>query len=118
MGIIGATDFEKRYSFLIDEHILEKERAEKVKFAGGTFNNGKQGAMIIVQKQSGANSVEISNKIKEVLPSIQKGLPSDVKLDYIVDTSDNIRNTINSLIETVLYALLFVVIVVLVSMSG
>ena len=68
--------------------------------------------MIIVQKQSGANSVEISNKIKKILPDIQKKLPSDVKLDYIVDTSDNIRNTINSLVETVEYALLFVVIVV------
>ncbi|MDO4510692.1 MAG: efflux RND transporter permease subunit [Bacteroidales bacterium] len=77
-----------------------------------TFNNGKKGAMIIVQKQSGANSVEISNKIKKILPDIQKTLPSDVKLDYIVDTSDNIRNTIDSLVETVLYALLFVVIVV------
>ena len=68
--------------------------------------------MIIVQKQSGANSVEISNKIKKILPDIQKKLPSDVKLDYIVDTSDNIRNTIASLVETVEYALLFVVIVV------
>ena len=77
-----------------------------------TYNNGQRGAMIIVQKQSGANSVEISNKIKKILPDIQKKLPSDVKLDYIVDTSDNIRNTIASLVETVEYALLFVVIVV------
>ncbi len=83
-----------------------EERAQE------TYNNGKQGAMIIVQKQSGANSVSISNKVREQLPVIQKGLPSDVKLDYIVDTSDNIRNTIDSLVETVLYALLFVVIVV------
>ena len=84
-----------------------EERAQE------TYNNGVKGAMIIVQKQSGANSVQISNKIHDVLPSIQKNLPADVKLDYIVDTSDNIRNTIASLVETVLYALLFVVIVVL-----
>ena len=83
-----------------------EERAQE------TYNNGQQGAMIVVQKQSGANSVEISNKIKKLLPDIQKKLPSDVKLDYIVDTSDNIRNTIASLVETVEYALLFVVIVV------
>jgi len=68
--------------------------------------------MIIVQKQSGANSVEISNRIQQQLPHLQKNLPADIKLDYIVDTSDNIRNTISSLVETVLYALLFVVIVV------
>ena len=77
-----------------------------------TYNNGNQGAMIIIQKQSGANSVEISNKVLEMLPQLQKRLPSDVKLGIIVDTSDNIRNTIASLVETVLYALLFVVIVV------
>ena len=88
----------------IDDSV--EERAQE------TYNNGQRGAMIIVQKQSGANSVEISNKIKKILPDIQNKLPSDVKLDYIVDTSDNIRNTIASLVETVEYALLFVVIVV------
>ena len=88
----------------IDDSV--EERAQE------TYNNGQRGAMIIVQKQSGANSVEISYKIKKILPDIQKKLPSDVKLDYIVDTSDNIRNTIASLVETVEYALLFVVIVV------
>ena len=83
-----------------------EERAQE------TFTNGVRGAMIIVKKQSGANSVEISNRIQQQLPHLQKNLPADIKLDYIVDTSDNIRNTISSLVETVLYALLFVVIVV------
>ena len=83
-----------------------QERAQQA------YTNGHKGAMIIIQKQSGANSVEISNKVMEELPNLQKNLPSDVKLDIIVDTSDNIRNTIASLAETVLYALLFVVIVV------
>ena len=83
-----------------------QERAQE------TYTNGSKGAMIIIQKQSGANSVEISNQVGKVLPNIQKNLPADVKLDYIVDTSDNIRNTIASLAETVMYALIFVVIVV------
>ena len=83
-----------------------EERAQE------TYNNGSQGAMIIVQKQSGANSVEISRKVQEVLPRLQRNLPSDVKLGVIVDTSENILNTIDSLTETVLYALLFVIIVV------
>ncbi|MDE7437274.1 MAG: efflux RND transporter permease subunit [Muribaculaceae bacterium] len=77
-----------------------------------TFNNGEEGAMIIIQKQSGANSVQISDKVMKMLPSLQNNLPSDVKIGVIVDTSDNIRNTIAALVETVLYALLFVMIVV------
>ena len=79
-----------------------------------TYNNGKLGAMVIIQKQSGANSVQISDKVKEMLPRIQKSLPSDVKIGVIQDTSDNIKNTIASLVETVMYALLFVMIVVFV----
>ena len=79
-----------------------------------TFNSGREGAMIIIQKQSGANSVQISEKVMKMLPRLQKNLPSDVKIGVIVDTSDNIRNTIASLEETVLYALLFVMIVVFV----
>ena len=76
------------------------------------FTNGKEGAMIIIQKQSGANSVAISNKVMEALPRLQKGLPSDVNLGIIVNTSDNIMQTVNSLAETIMYALIFVVIVV------
>ena len=87
-------------------HDSVEERAQE------TYNNGVQGAMIIVQKQSGANSVEISDAVMEALPRLQKNLPSDVKLGVIVDTSDNIRNTIDTLFETVILALLFVSIVV------
>ena len=39
-----------------------EERAQK------TYSNGVQGAMIVVQKQSGANSVAISQKVIDMLP--------------------------------------------------
>lgn len=77
-----------------------------------TFNNGKKGGMIIVQKQSGANSVSISSKVKEILPSLQAKLPSDVEIGVIVDTSDNIISTINSLVETIMITFILVMIVV------
>lgn len=77
-----------------------------------SYINGKEGAIIIIQKQSGANSVQISEEVQKMLPKLQKNLPSDVKLGVIVDTSDNIKSTIASLAETVMYALIFVVIVV------
>ena len=70
--------------------------------------------MIVVQKQSGANSVAISQKVIDMLPQLQKSLPSDVKLGIIVNTSDNILNTIDSLEETIMYAMLFVILVVFV----
>ncbi|MDO5446685.1 MAG: efflux RND transporter permease subunit [Prevotellaceae bacterium] len=85
-----------------------EERAQRA------FTNGKQGAMVIIQKQSGANSVEIANKVHKMLPTLQKSLPDDVQLGVIVDTSDNIKSTIKSLSDTVMYALIFVVLVVFV----
>lgn len=105
--VVGSRD--GRNIYLRDVARVDDSLEER---AQQTFNDGEKGAMIVIQKQSEANSVEISNKVLKLLPSIQKRLPSDVKLGIIVDTSDNIRNTIKSLVETVLYALLFVVIVV------
>lgn len=79
-----------------------------------TYNNGHKGGMIIIQKQSGANSVNISKKVKARLPEIQESLPSDVKLGIIVDTSDNILNTIDSLKETIFITFILVMLVVFV----
>ena len=82
--------------------------------AQSTFTNGKQGAIVIIQKQSGANSVAISEKVLEMLPDLRKNLPSDVNLEVMINTSDNILHTIDTLTETIIFALLFVVIVVFV----
>ncbi len=84
-----------------------KERATEV------LTNGETSAMIVVQKQSGANVVEIANKIHKELPAIRAGLPQDIQLEMVIDTSDFIKKSISSLSETVLLAGLFVMIVVL-----
>ncbi len=83
-----------------------EERAQE------TYNNLEKGGMIIIQKQSGANSVNISKKVMEMLPSLQENLPSDVKIGVIVDTSENIVNTINSLVETIITTFILVMLVV------
>ncbi len=101
----GAIVYLKDVARIVDD---VEERAQR------TYTNGVQGAMIIVQKQSGSNSVGISNKVLDMLPTLQKNLPSDVKLGVIVNTSDNITNTVNSLAETIIYAMVFVVLVVFV----
>ena len=75
--------------------------------------NGETGVRIIIQKQSGANSVEIAREVKEMLPELIKSLPPDVQIGILFDTSSNITNSINSLSETVILAFVFVVFVVL-----
>ncbi len=106
---IPITSTGSRTVFLRDIARLDDSREER---AQKTYINSSEGAIIIIQKQSGANSVQISEKVRAMLPRLQKSLPSDVQLGIIVDTSDNIRNTIASLEETVFYALVFVMMVV------
>ncbi|MCD8186271.1 MAG: efflux RND transporter permease subunit [Rikenellaceae bacterium] len=77
-----------------------------------TFTNGKLGGRIVIQKQSGANSVDIANKVRARLPEIQASLPSDIQLKIIIDTSDSINNTINSLIDTIMITFVIVMLVV------
>ncbi len=59
--------------------------------------NGKPAMGIMVQKQSGANSVTVSRAILEEIPKIQAKLPSDVKIHLFFDTADFIRHTIANL---------------------
>lgn len=84
-----------------------KERSTEV------FTNGVLGSSIVIQKQSGANVVEIADRIKAALPEIQNTLPEDIKLDMILDTSEFIKDSISSLTETVVLAGVFVMLVVL-----
>lgn len=101
----GANVYLKDIARIVDN---VQERSQR------TFIEGQQGAMIIVQKQSGGNSVAISKAVKEELPKLQKRLPADVKLDLMIDTSDNILNTVDTLSSTIYDAIIFVIIVVFV----
>ncbi|MDR0687016.1 MAG: efflux RND transporter permease subunit [Dysgonamonadaceae bacterium] len=77
------------------------------------YTDGVKGAMIIVQKQSGANTVEIAKIVNERIPEIVKTLPPDINLSLMMDTSDFINESIGSLSETILLAGVFVIFVVM-----
>ena len=77
------------------------------------YVNGKSGAVVMITKQEGSNSVEIARQIRAALPEIQQNLPSDVKIGYLIDTSHFIVNTIDSLKDTILITFVIVVLVVL-----
>jgi HAE1 family hydrophobic/amphiphilic exporter-1 len=78
-----------------------------------SYTNDVKGALIIVQKQSGSNSVAIAKKVNEEMPKLQKTLPPDIELSLLIDTSNFIQNSIDSLVETILLAGIFVILVVM-----
>ena len=76
------------------------------------YINGTQGAQIIIQKQADANTVNVIRGVKKELGKIQENLPSDINISVVVDSSDNILNTLNSLKETILVTFIIVMLVV------
>ncbi len=75
--------------------------------------NGKRGVRIIVQKQSGANTVAVAQNVLAEIERLKGSLPPDIQIATITDTSEYIEDSISSLSETVMYAFIFVVLVVL-----
>ena len=77
-----------------------------------SYINGTQGAQIVIQKQADANTVNVIKGVKKEMKNIMKNLPSDIEIRTIVDGSDNIINTLNSLKETIIVTFLIVMLVV------
>ena len=76
--------------------------------------NGRQGVRIMIQKQTGSNTVEIIEEVQERLKDIIPTLPPDCKVETIFESSREIKDAINSLFETIMYAFIFVILVVMV----
>ena len=77
-----------------------------------SYTGGIRSARITIQKQSGANTVNVIRDIKKALPEIQASLPPDVNITTIVDGSTNIINSINSLKDTIMITFIVVMLVV------
>ena len=75
--------------------------------------NGQLGVRVMIQKQSGSNTVNIVKEIGRRLPQIAKTLPKDVKMELIFEGSQEITDSIRSLSETIMFAFIFVVLVVM-----
>ncbi|MBU4418660.1 MAG: efflux RND transporter permease subunit, partial [Candidatus Omnitrophica bacterium] len=73
--------------------------------------NQQPGIMVMVQKQSGTNSVEVANKVKKKMAQLMKTLPPDVKVNTIFDTSQDIINSLNSLKFSVWLGIVLVIMV-------
>ena len=76
-------------------------------------SNGKPGLRMMVMKQSGANTVAVAKGVKARLAELQPTLPPDVKILEVYDSSTFIKQSIGNLSSTLLFALLFVTLVVL-----
>lgn len=70
------------------------------------------GVALLVQKQSGVNTLEVANAIRTKMNEIKIHLPQDMDLYEIINTDELIVESISNLTTTLWWALIFVVIVV------
>lgn len=77
------------------------------------FNHVGKGIALLVQKQSGANTVDVVNSVRAEISEIQKDLPSDVQIFEVIGSDELVTSSINNLSSSIWYALIFVTLVVL-----
>ena len=75
--------------------------------------NGQTGLRMVIQKQSGANTVGVAREVRESLEELKKSLPADVTIEKIMDSSEFIQGSIKNLTSSLLYAAIAVVLVIL-----
>ena len=107
--VLGS--FNGRVIYLRDVAVVHDGSQEK---EVESYTDGIRSAQIIIQKQSGANTVNVIRNVKKTLAEVEKTLPSDIVVTTVVDSSGEIVNTINSLKETIIITFLVVMLVVFV----
>jgi hydrophobe/amphiphile efflux-1 (HAE1) family protein len=74
--------------------------------------NSRSGLMLMIQKQTDTNTVEVAARVKKKLKELEKTLPADVSMYTIFDTSQDIIDSLDSLKSSVYLGIGLVVIVV------
>ncbi len=75
--------------------------------------NGERGLSIIIQKQSGANTVQVAQDVNKMMPALIESLPEDISVIPFWDSSEFIVDSIDNLTSTLMYAAIAVILVVL-----
>ncbi len=79
---------------------------------GGALLNGERGIVLAIQKQPGANTIQVVDDIRGLLPAFQRSLPAGANLEVIYDRSQSIRESVAEVKFSLVLALGLVVLVI------
>ncbi|MBO9663020.1 efflux RND transporter permease subunit [Dokdonella sp.] len=79
---------------------------------GGALLNGERGVVLAIQKQPGANTIQVVDDIKHLLPAFERSLPAGAELNVIYDRSQSIRESVAEVKFSLVLALGLVVLVI------
>ncbi len=78
----------------------------------GSWFADKRCLSLIVQRQPGTNTVEVVDRIKELLPGFREQMPQAIKLEILYDRSQSIRESVNDVKFTLVLTIGLVVMVI------
>jgi len=74
--------------------------------------NGARSVLLVVQRQPGTNTVQVVDRIKQLLPAFRDKMPPAVNLDILYDRSESIRDSVNDVKFTLVLTVGLVVLVI------
>jgi hydrophobe/amphiphile efflux-1 (HAE1) family protein len=80
----------------------------------GAWYNGKRAELLLMFRQPGANTVEIVQKIKAMMPRLLASIPQTVHVDLMSDRSQSIRDSVDDVQYTMLLTIGLVVLAIFV----
>lgn len=75
-------------------------------------SNNIPSVMMMVQKRSGANTVDVVRRVRKELARLESLLPGGIKFAVLMDNAEHIEQSVNDLSQTIYWGGIFVVIVV------
>ncbi|HBZ56670.1 MAG TPA: acriflavine resistance protein B, partial [Syntrophobacteraceae bacterium] len=84
--------------------------AENVKQAA--WMNDSPAVIVNIQRQPGANVIEVVDRIKKLLPQLQSALPSAVRVSVLTDRTTTIRGSVEDVQFELMLAVALVVLVI------
>ena len=74
--------------------------------------NDKRAVILGVQRQPGANVVQVVDAIKEVLPTLREQIPGSIKLEVFFDRTQSIRESTHDVQLTLIGTIVLVILVI------
>jgi HAE1 family hydrophobic/amphiphilic exporter-1 len=78
-----------------------------------SWHNGERALILAIYRQPGSNTVEVVNQLRELLPEIEREMPSGATLNVLVDRSEFIRDSIHEVNFTLVLSMVLVIGVIL-----
>jgi HAE1 family hydrophobic/amphiphilic exporter-1 len=89
-------------------HVSDSVQNDKI----SSWYNNVRAIVLVIQRQPGANTVEVVDAIKKMLPHFREQIPASVNMEILYDRSQSVRDSVHDVQSTLLITVCLVVLVI------